>query len=146
MDNTSTTQATAGRAERRSILGWAFYDWAESAFATSILVAVLPIYYLSIAPDGPIHLALGPWRVTTAASSLWAYTVSASTLIIAIPSPFLGAIADSGGSRKRFLAVFAYLGTKPFQEVHQLVGAIQQTVQPQLEVSNEAGAPASDAA
>lgn len=43
-------------------------------------------------------------------------------------------------------AVFQYLGTKPFQEVHQLVGAIQQTVQPQLEVSNEASAPATDAA
>lgn len=43
-------------------------------------------------------------------------------------------------------AVFQYLGTKPFQEVHQLVGAIQQTVQPQLEVSNEAGAPTTDAA
>lgn len=43
-------------------------------------------------------------------------------------------------------AVFQYLGTKPFQEVHQLVSAIQQTVQPQLEVSNEASAPATDAA
>ena len=42
-------------------------------------------------------------------------------------------------------AVFAYLGTKPFREVHQLVGAIQQTVQPQLEVSNETSAPAQDA-
>ena len=43
-------------------------------------------------------------------------------------------------------AVFQYLGTKPFQEVHQLVGAIQQTVQPQLGAANEAGAPAADAA
>lgn len=42
-------------------------------------------------------------------------------------------------------AVFQYLGTKPFQEVHQLVGAIQQAVQPQLEVPNEASAPAADA-
>jgi len=42
-------------------------------------------------------------------------------------------------------AVFQYLGTKPFQEVHQLVGAIQQTVQPQLEAANEASTPAADA-
>ena len=43
-------------------------------------------------------------------------------------------------------AVFQYLGTKPFQEVHQLVNAIQQAVQPQLGGVNEAGAPAADAA
>ena len=104
------SNALPSRAERRSVLGWALYDWAESAFATSILVAVLPIYYLAIAPDGPIRFDIGPWQFTTAASSLWAYTVSASTILIAIPSPFLGAIADSGGSRKRFLAVFAYIG------------------------------------
>jgi hypothetical protein len=42
-------------------------------------------------------------------------------------------------------AVFQYLGTKPFQEVHQLVGAIQQAVQPQLAAPNEADAPAADA-
>jgi MFS transporter, UMF1 family len=96
--------------ERRSIRGWAFYDWAESAFTTSILVAVLPIYYLSIAPTGPIVFNIGPWQMQTAASSLWAYAVSASTLLIALPSPILGAIADIGGRRKRFLGVFAYIG------------------------------------
>ena len=42
-------------------------------------------------------------------------------------------------------AVFQYLGTKPFQEVHQLVGAIQQAVQPQLGAPNEANAPTADA-
>ena len=105
--------ATAARVDtqsRRSVWGWALYDFAESSFSTTILVAVLPVYYLSIAPKGDIVLALGPWRVTTAASSLWAYTISLSTLLIAVPSPVLGAIADYGGARKRFLAVFCYVG------------------------------------
>jgi len=43
-------------------------------------------------------------------------------------------------------AVFQYLGTKPFQEVFQLVNAIQKQVQPQLDGQNEASAPAQDAA
>ena len=43
-------------------------------------------------------------------------------------------------------AVFQYLGTKPFQEVHQLVGAIQQAVQPQLGSPDEAAKAPSDAA
>ena len=98
------------REQKRSVWGWAFYDWAESAFSTSILVAVLPIYYLSIAPSGPITFHLGPWQITTAATSLWAYTVGLSTLIIAVPSPVLGAIADSSGRRKWFLGFFAYTG------------------------------------
>lgn len=104
------TTGKLSREHRRSILGWAFYDWAESAFSTSILVAVLPIYYLAIAPEGPITFSLGPWQVTTAATSLWAYTISVSTLLIAIPSPVLGAMADFAGRRKRYLGVFAYLG------------------------------------
>ena len=95
---------------RRSILGWAFYDFAESAFATSILVAILPVYYLSIAPQGGIVVSFGPIRFTTAASSLWAYTISFSTMLIALPSPVLGALADSGGRRKLFLGVFGYTG------------------------------------
>ncbi len=95
---------------RRSILGWALYDFAESAFATSILVAILPVYYLSIAPQGGIAVAFGPIRFTTAASSLWAYTISFSTMLIALPSPVLGALADSGGRRKLFLGVFGYTG------------------------------------
>jgi len=95
---------------RRSILGWVFYDFAESAFATSVLVAVLPIYYLSVAPKGDIVLTMGSWRITTAATSLWAYTVSFSTLLVALPSPVLGAIADFSGARKASLGLFSYVG------------------------------------
>jgi len=102
--------ASDGRAARRAIWGWAFYDFAESSFSTTILVAVLPIYYLAIAPAGDIVFSLGPWRLRTAATSLWAYTISLSTLLIALPSPVLGAIADHSGARKRFLAVFGYTG------------------------------------
>jgi MFS transporter, UMF1 family len=95
---------------KRSVWGWAIYDFAESSFALIILVVVLPVYYLEIAPKGPIVFDVGPWQITTAASSLWAYTLAASAMLIAIPSPVLGAIADYGGSRKRFLAAFTYIG------------------------------------
>ena len=49
-------------------------------------------------------------QIRTAASSLWGYTISLSTLLVALMSPVLGAIADSGGTRKRFLAAFGFTG------------------------------------
>lgn len=77
------------------------YDWANSAFATTIMAAVMPIYYGSVAAAG---LADGR------ASSYWGFTQTAAALIIAVLSPLLGAIADRSGGKKRFLRFFSYLG------------------------------------
>lgn len=117
----SGVAAAGDSTSAREVWGWAFYDFAESSFATSILVAVLPIYYLTIAPAGDIILKVGPWRITTAASSLWAYTISVSTMLVGLPSPVLGAIADYSGARKRFLGAFGYVGAL-FSALLVLVG------------------------
>ncbi len=80
---------------------WVLYDWANSAFATTIMAAVLPIYYGEVAAgDLP--------EVT--ASVYWAYTTSIALLLIAVASPFLGAAADFLGAKKRFMAAFVGLG------------------------------------
>ncbi len=77
------------------------YDWANSAFATTIMAAVLPAFYSSVAASGlsPVH-----------ASSYWGYTNTIAMLLVAISAPILGAIADHTGARKRFLGSFAGLG------------------------------------
>ncbi len=85
----------------RKVLSWALYDWANSAFATTIMAAVLPNYYSSV-----ICRDLPP----ATASSLWAYTNTVSMVLIAIMAPVLGAIADFYGAKKKFLAVFLSLG------------------------------------
>jgi UMF1 family MFS transporter len=77
------------------------YDWANSAFATTIMAAVLPPFFASVAAGGlPKHLA----------TAYWAYISSAALLIVAFGAPILGAIADHSGAKKRFLAIFAALG------------------------------------
>ena len=87
--------------ERQDLRAWAMYDWANSAFATTIMAAVLPIYYADVAADGL------PENVRTA---YWGYTASIALMIVAIASPLLGACADFLGSKKKFLAGFVALG------------------------------------
>lgn len=77
------------------------YDWANSAFAATIMAAVLPSFYSSVA---------GANLEKTIASSYWGYTNTAAMLIIAFSAPILGAIADHKGEKKRFLGWFAGIG------------------------------------
>ncbi len=87
--------------DRRELRSWALYDWANSAFATTIMGAVLPVYYASVAA------ASLPGNVAT---GYWGYTTAIAMTLIAIAAPVLGAAADYMGAKKRFLAVFILLG------------------------------------
>jgi UMF1 family MFS transporter len=86
---------------KRTILAWTFYDWANSAFATTIMAAVLPVYYASVA---------GANLPGNMATVYWAYTTSVGLLIAALLSPILGAVADFAGMKKRFLTIFMLIG------------------------------------
>lgn len=87
--------------DKRSIYAWAMYDWANSAYATTVMAGFFPLFfkeYFSASADVTVSTAqLG------AANSL-------SSLIIVLIAPLLGAVADAGGLKKRFLFLFAYLG------------------------------------
>ena len=83
---------------RRRINAWALYDWANSAFATTILASLLPIYYSSVAGSTL------PSEAT--ATAYWSLTISFSLFILAILSPILGTVSDVMRSKKRFLALF----------------------------------------
>ncbi len=93
---------------RRRKLAWAMYDWANSAYITTTIAAVGPVFYsdvAAVAAPGGEHL-LAPNVVT----AYWGYTATITMLIVAILSPILGAITDITRSKKRFLAIFAGLG------------------------------------
>ena len=81
----------------KAIRAWTMYDWANSAFATTIMASILPNYFT-------MYIA------TDAALTLWGYTVAIGSLIAAVISPVLGAIADFRGSKKTFMAFFVALG------------------------------------
>ncbi len=95
------------RLYKRIINAWAMYDWANSAFATTIMAAVLPVFYSKVAA-ATIHP--DPERARVLASSAWGYTNTIAMLIIAFSAPILGALADHSGAKKKFLGTFAGLG------------------------------------
>ena len=86
---------------KKAIWGWAMYDWANSAFATVVMAGFFPIFfkqYWSYGAD--INLSTARLGFGNAIASL----------IVALMAPILGAVADKGALKKRFLILFAYLG------------------------------------
>jgi UMF1 family MFS transporter len=86
------------------------YDWANSAFATSILAAILPIYFVSIVPKGGVDITILRFTFHTFATPLWSYSITLAEVIVALSAPILGAIADSSQGKRKFLIFFTYLG------------------------------------
>lgn len=87
-----------GTREQRA---WALYDWGNSAFATTIMAAVLPIYFHDVAASTlPEHQR----------TAYWGYTSAVALLIAALMGPFLGAYADLAGNKKKFIGFFTALG------------------------------------
>ncbi len=87
--------------KNKQILAWSLYDWANSAFATTVLAGFFPVFFKQY------------WGGELAASesTFWLGAASSfAALVVALSAPALGAIADAGGRRKSFLASFACLG------------------------------------
>jgi len=89
----------------RTLRAWAFFDWANSAFALVITVAIFPAYFIEVTNDS---IDIGTF--TTSNSVLYAFAISGSYLIIALFSPLLAGIADYGGRRMFFMRFFTILG------------------------------------
>jgi UMF1 family MFS transporter len=86
---------------RPELRAWAMYDWANSAFQTTIIAGVFPIYFRQVAAAGmPENLQDSRY--------LWATTIA--IVIMAVIAPILGAIADAKPIKKIFLAVFVTVG------------------------------------
>jgi MFS transporter, UMF1 family len=103
MSAVTTDFASLSEAEyRRRIRAWVLYDWANSAFATTILAAVLPVYYSQVAGA----TLPSPARAT----AYWSLGVSLALLLTAILSPILGTISDIKRGKKPFLAFFIGVG------------------------------------
>ncbi len=87
---------------KRSQLSWAFYDWANSAFATTVMAGFFPLFFKQYWSSG----------TDPTTSTFWlGLGNSGASFLILILAPVLGAVADSGGTHKRWLLMFALLGT-----------------------------------
>ena len=97
------------RAQKKAQFGWCLYDWANSAFATVILAAVLPVYFVSLVPPDGATLPFFSSHSMSAAS-FWGYSVSASMLLLAVAAPSLGALGDRNAWHKRLMLGFWLCG------------------------------------
>lgn len=85
--------------DKKQIRAWCLYDFGNSAFATTILAAVLPAYFSSVIYKGE-----------SSATAVWGIITTIAMLIVAVGSPILGAISDSARAKKKFWAFFMFIG------------------------------------
>jgi len=89
--------AQSPRRDRKAVVSWALYDWANSAFALIVMSAFFPLFlkqYWSAPADA------------TASTLQLGLANSAASIVVALLAPLLGAIADRGSAKKRYLAAF----------------------------------------
>ena len=85
----------------RKVKGWALYYWGNHAFTTAVVTVFFPIFFKDYWNHG-VDPSVSTFRLSLA--------VSGSSLIVALTAPILGAIADKGGHKKRFLIGSAFMG------------------------------------
>jgi len=85
----------------KSVWGWALYDWANSAFATTVMAGFFPVFFKMYWSHG---------ANVNESTALLGFGNSAASLLVAITAPLMGSIADRSSGKKKFLIAFAYLG------------------------------------
>lgn len=107
----AATPLIAATDDRREQIGWYFYDWANSAFSTTVVTVFLGPYLTEVTraaadANGFVY----PLGIPIAAGSFFPYMVSLSVLLQVLFLPILGAIADYSHAKKFLLGLFAYIG------------------------------------
>jgi UMF1 family MFS transporter len=113
----AATDTAASAGTRRERTGWYFYDWANSAFSTTVITVFLGPFLTSVTEqaagcalgaddcNGRVH----PLGITVAAGSYYPYLVSLSVLLTVFVLPVMGAVADRTPRKKPLLAASAFL-------------------------------------
>jgi UMF1 family MFS transporter len=90
------------REYRKRIRAWTMYDWANSAFITTVAAAVLPVYYSQVAASTLASPAM--------ATAYWSMGLSISLFVVAAIAPILGTVSDVMRGKKKFLSLFVGIG------------------------------------
>jgi UMF1 family MFS transporter len=107
------SEQTFDKNNKREIFGWLTYDWANSAFFTTVVSILIQPYLTTLAQE-----AVGKQGVvwnfgflgTVKAESLTTFSTGLSTLLLVFFLPILGAIADYTNLKKKLMAFFCYFG------------------------------------
>ena len=90
------------RYNRKKVISWAFYDWANSAYSTTVMAGFFPLFFEKFWSN-PDDVIQSTYQLGIANS--------VSSIVIALFAPILGAIADRGSVKKKLLIIFAFLGS-----------------------------------
>ncbi len=94
--------------DKREIFGWTMYDWANSAFSTTVVTALLGPYILAIAESSESPILF--FGITVEPAAIFPFAASLSVLLQVLFLPLLGTIADYTHLKKKMLLLFAYVG------------------------------------
>jgi len=99
MENNTVSKKSGKTKFTREEKSWIMYDWANSSFATIMLAAVFPVFFVGVAGgDG------------TPGSMWWGYGASGARILLAIAAPVIGVIIDYKGYKKRLFVTFMSIG------------------------------------
>jgi len=88
---------------KKQVNAWVMYDWANSAFATTVMAGFMPVYFRALATSAGLS--------EVNATSAWAFVATIALILIAVLAPGMGYMADRMAGKKRFLTIFAVLGS-----------------------------------
>ena len=86
---------------KRAVWSWAFYDWANSAYSTTVMAGFFPLFFKEYWAD-PHNPSQSTFYLGMANSI--------ASMVVAALAPLLGSVADQGSAKKKFLIFFAFLG------------------------------------
>jgi MFS transporter, UMF1 family len=116
--------AAPGSYSRREQRGWYFYDWANSAFSTTVVAVFLGPYLTGVARAAADATGfVYPLGVPVRAEAFFPYMISLSVLLQVLFLPILGAIADYSHRKKQLLGIFAYIGAVATMGLYFLQGS-----------------------
>ena len=95
--------------EKKIVRAWCMYDWANSAFFTSIVSAIMPVYFVSLYRD-ELGSGVVIFNFQFSATVVWALTGALGTFLVALSSPVFGIIADRSGIKKKLMTIFCISG------------------------------------
>ncbi|MEC8945428.1 MAG: MFS transporter [Chloroflexota bacterium] len=99
-----------GKEQRKIINAWCIYDWANSVFSTSGIVAIFPVYFVFLFEQS-IGSQLSIAGLNLSSSGIWSIGISISSLVVALTSPPLGILADKFAIKRKLLIIYCVAGS-----------------------------------
>ncbi len=99
------------KSKKKTHFAWAMYDWANSVYSLVITSTIFPVYYNNVTQTDSDNDLVSFFGFEVVNTVLYSWSISFSFLVIAVLSPLLSGMADSGGKKLTFMKIFATLGS-----------------------------------